>query len=191
MFVPVLILLLSLLFQSVDSLRFLAPRTQSLGITRQVFTQNTHGGRPYNWYFYNAVVTYSDQATKLFPNDAQVAALVYQGYQEAKSLSNTEYVVSGMCVLLVGDQAIFASTLRGTGNEGVIDKSNEIPPNFFYDIIPADAPLQKQLLECKIAFGGSRNRHRTNGNCGEIVAMQVSVANKDSNEAFLKHTLTL
>jgi hypothetical protein len=183
-----ILLLLSLLLRSVDSLRFLVPRTQSLGITRQVFTQNTHGGRPFNWYFYNAVVTYSDQATNLFPNDEQVAGLAYQGYQEAYALSlGTDFSVTGVCVLLVGDQAIFASTLRGTGNRGV-----EIAPNFFYDIIPTDAPLQKQLLECQLSFGGPNNNpHSTNGNCGEILAMQVSVSHSIYKKASLKHRLTL
>ncbi|KAF1849906.1 uncharacterized protein K460DRAFT_350038 [Cucurbitaria berberidis CBS 394.84] len=168
-------LFLSHLLCSVQSLRFIIPRADppQLGIQRSTFTQHTHGGKLYNWYMYSAVVTYSDNVNTLFKDDAQVAGLAYQAFEEALRLSQDPFSVTGVAVLLVGNQAIFATTLKNFGNTGVLDTRYQFPPNFFYDIIPSNAALHQQLLACQIAYGGRNFKHIHKGNCGEIVAMQI------------------
>lgn len=127
-------------------------------------------------------MTYDDEVNKLFPEDAQIAGLAYQASVEAGAIdSDPRYQVAGMAVLLVGKQAIFASTLRTIGNSGVRHQDQRAP-NFFEDIIPASAPMKQQLLACALQNGSNgKNQHENKGNCGETVAMQVSFAQTNAN----------
>ncbi|CAO2647108.1 Nn.00g080300.m01.CDS01 [Neocucurbitaria sp. VM-36] len=175
------------LISSVQPFRFVAPRAEpppSLGIRRTIFTQQV-GGKPYKWYTYGAVVTYNDKVAKLFPEDAQIAGLAYQAWGEAKELnSDDDYPFAGMSVLLVDNQAIFASPLKQTGNQGVIAHTDGQPsPFFFEDIVPANAPVKQQLLACALENNREgKSRHNTHGNCGEIVTMQMWHLNHPNTE---------
>jgi hypothetical protein len=160
------------------SLRFNTPRANdppSLGIQRVEFSQ-LYNGKPWRWYFYTSVVKYSDDVQKLFPEDAQIAGLAFQAFDEASALNrDRSHPFTGMNVLLVGNQAIFSSPLRSKHGNSDVHGKNVVAPNFFYDIVPTTAPIRQQLLACAIADGRRGTfLHSTKGNCGEILGMQVS-----------------
>jgi hypothetical protein len=159
------------------SFRFNVPRADTsppLGIQRTIFTQQLTS-KPYNWFFYGSVVTFDENFDKLFPEDAQVAGLAYQAFEEYKRLMpENRYATAGMNVLLIGNEAIFSYPLRQTGNIGARAEEQEVPA-FFYDIVPANAEVHQQLLACRLQMNipGVKDRHNTNEICGEIVGMQV------------------
>jgi hypothetical protein len=158
------------------SLRFNIPRADgppSLGIRRVDFSQHVNG-KSFRWYFFTSVVTYSENVQKLFPEEAQVAGLAYQAYDEAFALLVDDiHKIEGMNVLLVGNQAIFSSPLK-VSYGSVKDAGVQKAPNFFYEIVPTTAAIRQQLLACSIADGRNGiEKHSTKGNCGEIVGMQV------------------
>jgi hypothetical protein len=62
------------------------------------------------------------------------------------------------------------------------------PPYFVYGIMPENEPLRQQLLQCQvellasdpIGWRSKSPEHRTGGNCGELVNMQVNLSLPES-----------
>lgn len=139
--------------------------------------------------FYGIFVKFSEDSQKIFARDEHVAGLALKAYEEAKAVkeeeekpTNEQLGLAGMAVLLVGDEAYFASPMRRIWTTD-LSNSKDVPQYFMYDVLGGNVPLRQQLLQCRLQVVNDtpnekskpriKPQHNNNGNCGEIVAMQV------------------
>lgn len=78
----------------------------------------------FDYGFYGVVIKFSENAQGIFARDEQVAGLALQAYEEARAVKENEINLSGMAVLLVGDEAYFASPMGRIGKPGNADVPN-------------------------------------------------------------------